>query len=111
MFKTGEKGAVQFIVLLILIGGLVAGLYLVQQTQIFKPKASVSGPINPTTSFVLMPAAYLKTPQVGETIEVTLLIHSDITSANLFDAKIKFDQTFLESCCVLLIVVRLTSTV
>lgn len=95
MQNLGQRGAIQFIVLLILIAGFAAGLYLVQKTQIFKPKASVSGPISPTTSFVLMPAAYKDTVKVGETIEVTLLVHSDIAAANLFDAKIKFDQTFL----------------
>ena len=39
MPKLGERGIIHFIVLLILLAGLVAGLYLVQHTQIFEPKA------------------------------------------------------------------------
>lgn len=35
-----QRGAVQFLVVLLLLGGIVAGVYLVQQTQIFKPKAT-----------------------------------------------------------------------
>lgn len=40
MPKFKERGAIQFIVLLILLGGIIAGVYLVQKTQIFKPKAT-----------------------------------------------------------------------
>ncbi len=35
-----QKGIVHLILILILVAGLIAGLYLVQNTQIFKPKAS-----------------------------------------------------------------------
>lgn len=47
--KTGshrETGIAQIIILLILLAGIVAGVYLVQRTQIFKPKAYVSAPIS-----------------------------------------------------------------
>lgn len=37
--RFGEAGAIQFIVILILLLGIIAGVYLVQKTQIFKPKA------------------------------------------------------------------------
>ena len=43
-----EKGIVHLLIPIILVIGLVAGLYLVQNTQIFKPKAfggPISGPI------------------------------------------------------------------
>ncbi|MEK7617299.1 MAG: hypothetical protein AAB414_04545 [Patescibacteria group bacterium] len=40
MLKLSERGAIQFIVLLILLLGIIAGVYLVQKTQIFKPKAT-----------------------------------------------------------------------
>src|SRR3989338_3596355 len=39
MFKLNERGVIHFVVLFILLAGIVAGLYLVQHTQIFQPKA------------------------------------------------------------------------
>ena len=52
--KLSQRGAVQFLVPLILIIGIVAGVYLVQHTQIFKPKAAPQRPANPETSFELV---------------------------------------------------------
>lgn len=43
MPKFSERGIIQVVILLLLLGGMAVGLYLVQQTQIFKPKASSSG--------------------------------------------------------------------
>lgn len=40
MPRLNQSGLIQYIVLLILIAGIAAGLYLVQRTQIFKPKAT-----------------------------------------------------------------------
>ncbi len=39
-----EKGIVNIILVLILLLGLGAALYLVQHPQIFRPKAAVNGP-------------------------------------------------------------------
>lgn len=38
--KLNQRGAIQFLIPLILIIGIIAGVYLVQKTQIFKPKAA-----------------------------------------------------------------------
>lgn len=40
MLKLSQRGIVHFLIPIILITGLIAGLYLVQKAQIFKPKAS-----------------------------------------------------------------------
>lgn len=39
MPKLNSRGVIQFIPLLLLLAGIIAGVYLVQKTQIFKPKA------------------------------------------------------------------------
>lgn len=45
----GQKGVAHILILFILVVGLLAGLYLSQKTQIFKPRAySLSAPILPT---------------------------------------------------------------
>lgn len=47
----GQKGIAQILVVLILLGGLLTGVYLVGETQIFKPRATsvlISAPIGPT---------------------------------------------------------------
>lgn len=94
MSSLNQRGAIQFIILLILLAGVVAGVYLVQRTQIFKPKASVSGPITPTTSFTLSPNTSIA--NVGEQVEVKVVVRSDIAAANLFNAKINFNKDILE---------------
>jgi len=44
--RFNQKGIIHILVLVILLAGLLAGVYLVQQTQIFKPRAqTISGPI------------------------------------------------------------------
>ncbi len=40
-----QKGIIQYLVLIILFIGIIAGLYLVQTKQIFRPKAGGGGPI------------------------------------------------------------------
>lgn len=39
-FFKNQKGIIHFLPLLLLLAGIIAGVYLVQQTQIFKPKAT-----------------------------------------------------------------------
>lgn len=39
LIPSEQKGVIQFLLILILLVGIVAGVYLVQKTQIFKPKA------------------------------------------------------------------------
>lgn len=94
MFSLNQRGAIQFIILLILLAGVVTGVYLVQKTQILKPKASVSGPITPTTSFTLSPNTSIA--NIGGQVEVKVVVRSDIAAANLFNAKINFNKDILE---------------
>lgn len=89
-----QKGVVApLLVLLLLLAGLLAGLYLVQNRTNLLPKASVSGPITPTTSFILSPKSY--SFRVGDVVPVKLNVRSDISAANLFTAKINFDKDLL----------------
>ena len=92
-----QKGITHILVLLILVTGLIAGLYLVQHPAIFKPKAGggISGPIVVETSFTLSPAENKDLP-IGYEFPVTLLVRSDLDAANLFAAKIKFPKELLE---------------
>ncbi len=39
-----QRGIIQIFVILILLGGLLGGLYLIQHPQIFRPKAAVNAP-------------------------------------------------------------------
>lgn len=52
-----QKGVIQFLPLLIIVAGLVAGLYLVQHPTIFKPKAQtpISAPVTITKTPQIMP--------------------------------------------------------
>lgn len=114
MFNLNQRGAVQFIVLLILLAGIVAGVYLVQQTQIYKPKADISKPVGPETSFTLVQSGNpaRKCPQIfrgfkwfgfcdvgdenSNIITVSLYARSDIEPANLFAAKLNFPKDLLK---------------
>ncbi len=97
MLKLSQRGAIQFIVILILLAGIVGVVYLVTAgpLKIF-PKASVSGPVTPTTSFTLSRGPLIKPYIVGEEVAVQILVHSDIAAANLFNAKINFDSQVLQ---------------
>ncbi len=94
MYKLGQRGAIQFIVLLILLAGIAGVVYLVTSgpLKIF-PKASVSGPIGPQTGFLLSPLT--NTYVVGAEVPVKILIRSDVSAANLFESKLKFDKDLL----------------
>lgn len=89
MPKLSQRGVVHLIVLLILLAGIAGIVYLVTAgpLKIF-PKASVSGPVNPTTSF----SFFSDVPgiAVGNNIAVKVLVRSDIANTNLFNAKITF---------------------
>lgn len=96
MFNLNQKGVIHFIVLLILLGGIIAGVWLVTAGPLkLFPKATVSGPITPQTSFILFadPKADF---QVGSEIPVELQVRSDIDPANLFSARINFDKNILQ---------------
>jgi len=93
--KTNQKGIAQILILLILIGGLVGGLYLVRQTQIFKPRAQTPRPIPiGETSFTLSTDS--NGLSAGQKFSVDLLVRTDVDAANLFVAKINFPKDLLE---------------
>lgn len=93
-----QRGVIHYIVLLILLLGLVGGVLLVTRGEPLKflPKAGggISGPISPTTSFTLFPSK--QSYNLGEEVQVQVLVHSDVTAANLFDAKINYDPQVLQ---------------
>ena len=94
MVKVGQKGIAQILVLVILIGGLVVGLYLVRQTQIFKPKATSPPFTAGETSFTL--STNSTEVSVDQKFAVDLLVRTDTDAANLFVAKINFPKDLLE---------------
>lgn len=89
---------VGFLVLLI---AIPLGVYLVQQKQIFKPRAGGGTPppvSGPETSFSLV-SSLQGGPNfvpLGQKIRVSLFVRSDIDAANLFAAKLKFPTNILE---------------
>lgn len=94
MSRSNEKGLVQIFLVLILLAGIALGVYLVgQRTNLF-PKASVSAPSVPETSFTLVTDKNLFV--VGEAIVVRLYARSEIDTANLFSAKLQFPLHLLE---------------
>lgn len=114
MPKLNQRGAAHLLVPLLLLVGIIVSVYLVQQTQIYKPKASVSKPIGPETSFTLIQSGNpaRKCPQIfkgfkwfgfcdvaeenSNVITVSLYARSDIEEANLFAAKLNFPKDLLE---------------
>ena len=93
MPKLGQKGVVQIAFVLILLAGIVAGVYLVQHTQIFKPKAASVPIATPQTSITVV--SQLSSYKVGDTIETKVLVRSDIEPANLFNAKLQFNKDLI----------------
>ena len=95
MPKLSQRGAIQFIIPLILLLGIIGVVYLVTKgpLKIF-PKASVSAPLTPTTAFVLSPnkSQYA----VGEEVAVAIQVRSDIAATNLYAAKISYDPQVLQ---------------
>lgn len=81
--------------LLILLGiGVIAGVYLVQTKTNILPKAGGPAPTIPTTSFILSPNKPIV--MTGDEIKVTVLVRTDIATANLFTAKLKFPADLLQ---------------
>ncbi|MCL5784464.1 MAG: dockerin type I repeat-containing protein [Patescibacteria group bacterium] len=82
----------------VLLGATVLTVYLVQQKQIFKPRAYEAKPASvPETSFTLAgPHSVI----VGQQVRISLLVKSDIDAANLFAAKLKFPADMLEATSV-----------
>ncbi len=90
-----QEGFAQILMLLILVAGLGAGLFLVTHPTIFKPKAS-GGTISyiPETSFHLSEDSNAVHP-LGQEFTVTLEVRSDTDAANLFTAKMQFPPQYI----------------
>lgn len=102
-----EAGVVQLAFLLILLAGIVASVYLVQNTQIFKPEAAPTLPAAEETSFELELESDINTTlfpdeptpkalSLGTKFRVDVYARSDVDAANLFAAKIKYSTDSLE---------------
>lgn len=92
MPKLAERGVAHILLILILLAGIVAGVYLVQEgPKIFKPKASELRPSDSETSFQLIRDGLSK-----DEVVVKLYARSDISAANVFSAKINFPKELLE---------------
>ncbi|GEM_PF-2590558 len=102
-----QKGFVHILLIILLLVGLVVGVYLVQQRTNLLPKAAISKPTGPETSLTLISKdecqqgficilGFKENPQQGEELRVALYVRSDIDEANLFTAKIKFPQDLVE---------------
>lgn len=96
MPKLSERGVIHLLLPLILLLGIAGGVFLVTRGEPLKllPKATVSGPPSPQTSFTLLPdkSIYSKDSE----IIVKVLVRSDTDPANLFVAKIMYDQEVLK---------------
>lgn len=80
-----QKGfAAQVLILVVLLVGLAVGFYLVKEKTNLLPKASVSGPTGPQTSFLLTTESGAP-KAAGERFNVYLKVRSDLETANLFD--------------------------
>lgn len=101
MPRLNQRGVIHLLLPLILIAGIIAGVYLVTQGNPLKlfSKAGgggVSAPITAQTSFTLTPSTCPREGcMIGMEIPVTVLVRSDIDSTNLFVAKINFDKNLL----------------
>lgn len=97
MPKLDQRGVIAQVFLLLVLGiGLVAGVYLVQQTQIFRPKAASAPPAIPESSFELELEKNPDSVSMGSKFGVDIYARSDIDSSNLFAAKLKFPTDLLE---------------
>ena len=94
MDKSSQKGFAHIVIVLILIAGLAASLYLIRNRTNWLPKAGGGGPPIPQTSFSLMPMKL--NYNVGDDVAVNLSFRSDIAASNLFSAKISYDKNLLE---------------
>lgn len=113
MFKS-ERGIAHLALIIFLLLGIAVGVYLVQQKQIFAPKAGYESE-GPITGFYLVEKyideggctswfggwacplqQFIKPEQEGRLIAVDLYTRSDFDAANLFTAKLNFPTDLLE---------------
>lgn len=93
-FTKNKKQILGALGVIALVAVIPLGVYLVQQKQIFKPKASeVNSVSRPEASFSLQGPT---TASVGGQIKVSVLVRSDIDAANLFTAKLQFPANLLK---------------
>lgn len=93
--RLNQKGAIHLLIPLILFMGIGITVYLTtsgNSLKIFSGASSVKS-TGPTTSFTLSPN--LSTLGVGSTVAVKVLVRSDISTANLFTAKLNFNKELL----------------
>lgn len=91
--KDPQKGIAHILLLILLVAGIILGIYLVQnRTNIF-PRA-VSEPIVPETSFSL--ESNTKSVKVGGTFTADVFVRSDFDAANTFSALISYPADKLE---------------
>ena len=109
MPKLNQRGIVHLFIPLILLLGIIAGVYLIRNTTKLFPKAGGggSGPVSPETSFSLVNVnaascdgmlckIFTNTAVTSTTVEVDLFARSDIEASNLFSARINFPTDLLE---------------
>ncbi len=94
MPKLNQLGVTHLLIPLLLLAGIIGVVYLVTAGPLnLFPKASISGPTGPSTSFVLSPNA--NTVKVGDQVAVKIVIRSDVAATNLFAAKMQFPKDLL----------------
>ncbi len=107
MPKPSERGVAHILFLLLLVVGLIVGVYLITSGAPFNflPKASLSKPTGPEVSFSLVGpsgctagilCAIYGQHALREEFEVKLYARSDIETANLFTAKMTFPKDLVE---------------
>lgn len=108
MSKLNQQGVIaQALILILLLLGAVAGVYLVQNRTNLLPKAGGSQPIGPQTSFSLVgpnecpwgvfcTMEFLRPPNKGDVFSLGIYARSDLEEANLFTAKIGFPKDLVE---------------
>lgn len=109
MPKLNERGVVHIFLIIVLLLGIIASVYLVLEgPKIFKPRASEIKPASPEVSFTLQKGTtsdcnnvfckyFPVDPSSGdEPLVVDLYARSDFETANLFSAKLSFPAGLLE---------------
>lgn len=90
---TGQQGFAHILLLILLVAGIVLGIYLVQnRTNIFPHAAS--GPIAPRTAFSFQ--GNTNSVQVGQQFDIDVVVSSDFDAANTFNAKVVYKHEILE---------------
>lgn len=102
--KSGKRGVISLVGIAVLLLGIVVGAYLVQQKQLFQPKAYSSKEEYPITAEITNAPQEevgftIKAPekvQVGQTVRVSVYAHSDGNVVNLFAVKLRFPVNLLK---------------